>query len=216
MAVDSVRRAFPRCVHTIFNNETLRRFISEHYAAEVVETYDALRPYAYQADLGRYCLLNARGGWYFDLAVVAHTGIEFGDEVEFLAFRELQKHSRTSWACATSVLYSRPNNAVLETAIERIVRNRREGYYGITPLCPTGPTLLGEALAAHRGNPRHVFGDYMELTAAHKNKNRAFVLPDGTILAWGKRAEGGDLTGLGVVGGNDYNKLWEAREIYRT
>ena len=216
MAVDSVKRAFPWCTHTIFGNETLRSFISERYDAEVVETYDALRPYAYRADLGRYCLLNATGGWYFDVGVVAHEGIEVGDEVEFLAFRDIQRNSRTSWACASSVLYSRPKNAVLETAIERIVRNRREGYYGITPLCPTGPTLLGEALAVRRANSRHVLGDVLELTPGHKNKNRAFVLPDGIILAWGKRAEGGDLTSLGVVGGNNYNELWRARQIYRT
>ena len=95
-----------------------------------------------------------------------------------------------------------------------IISNCRDGYYGVTPLCPTGPTLLGEALAAHRANPRHLFGDFLELTPTYPQKNRAFVLDDGAIFAWGKRAEGGDLTALGIRGGNNYNDLWTARKIY--
>ena len=214
--VDSVRRAFPKCRHTLFNDETLRSFIAEHYENDVVETYDALRPYAYKADLGRFCILNVTGGWYFDIAVTVQTGIAVTEGVEFLAFRDIQRSSGTSWACATSVLYSRPGNPVLKTAIDRIVRNHKENYYGVTPLCPTGPSLLGEALALHRGNSRHLFGDFLELTPAHQIRNHAFVLSDGTILAWGKRAGGGNLTRLGVSGGNNYNDLWKARQIYRT
>lgn len=214
--VDTVRRAYPQCRHTIYDNRTLRAFIGEHYDEEVVATFDALRPYSYQADLGRFCLLNAIGGWYFDIAVTVMAGIVVGDGVELLAFRDIQRNSGTCWSCQTAVLYAKPQNDVLRTAIDFIVRNRRENYYGITALCPTGPALLGEALAHHRGNPRHVFGDFLELTPAHEKKNAAFVLPDGMIMAWGKRAAGGDLTALGTHGGNNYNQLWKARRIYRS
>lgn len=213
--VASIHRAFPRCEHTIYGDAALRTFIAGHYAADVVETYDALRPYAYKADLGRLCLLHAIGGWYFDIAVTAQTGIVVGEGVEFLGFRDMQRRTGTTWACAGAVLYSQPRNPVLWTAIERIVTNRREDYYGLTPLCPTGPALLGEALALHRGNPRHLFGDFMELTPTHPNRNAAFVLSDGTILAWAKRAARGDLGTLGVVGGNNFNELWKARQVYR-
>jgi len=214
-AVESVRRALPNCRHTIYDNQRLRAFISEHYDGDVLETYDALRPYSYKADLGRYCLLNVLGGWYFDISVHALLGISLSEQVELLAFRDIQRNSSTSWACSTAVFYSRPMSKVLRTAIDLVVRNRKEDYYGITPLCPTGPTVLGEALAVNRANPRHIFGDLLELTPAHQEKNRAFVLPDGTILAWGKRAAGGDLAALGVSGGNNYNELWKTRQIYR-
>jgi mannosyltransferase OCH1-like enzyme len=212
--VESARKAFPTCTHKIYTYQTLRDFISEHYDGEIVETFDTLRPFAYKADLGRYCLLNAIGGWYFDISLQLLMGATFSDEVEFLAFRDIQKHSRTTWSCMTAAIYSRPNNRVLQTAIDLIVRNRKENYYGVTPLCPTGPTLLGEALAVNRANPRHVFGDFLELTPTHDHKNSAFVLPDGRILAWGKRAPGGDLSTLGVRGGNNYNELWKAHQIY--
>ena len=95
-----------------------------------------------------------------------------------------------------------------------VVRHCREKYYGITPLCPTGPTVLGEALASFRAQPDCVFGDHLELTPSHSDKNRAFVLPDGKILAFTKRAEGGDLEALGASGVNNYNVLWRARKFY--
>jgi mannosyltransferase OCH1-like enzyme len=212
--VDTVRRKFSRCKHTLFDGPALASFIAEHYDRDVVETYDALRPYSYKADLGRFCILNVIGGWYFDIAVTAQTGIVVSEKVEFLAFRDIQRSSGTSWSCQTAVLYARPDNPVLRSAIARIVQNRKDDYYGVTPLCPTGPSLLGEVLAATRGNPRHVFGDFLELTPSHDNRNHAFVLGDGTIVAWGKRAAGGDLTKFGVRGGNNYNDLWRARQIY--
>jgi mannosyltransferase OCH1-like enzyme len=215
-AVSTVKSAFPNDNHTVYNKDSLRQFISDNYNADVLGAYDALRPYSYKADLGRFCLLNTLGGWYFDIGVRVMNPVEVGDRIEFLAFRDIQRFSYTTWACATTVLYSKPDNIALTTAIEMIVNNCHEQYYGITPLCPTGPTLLGAALAANGGNANFVYGDYLELTPTHEQKNRAFVLPDGTIMAWSKPSGGGDLTGVGAKGVNNYNELWAARQAYAT
>lgn len=213
-ATGTVKGAFPNARHTIYSKTTLREFIASNYDAEVLWAYDCLKPYAYKADLGRLCLLNKLGGWYMDIAVRVEVGVDVPHRIEFLAFRDIQRFSHTSWACAAALLYSKPSNPALTTAIQMIVSNCREKYYGITPLCPTGPTLLGEALAANRGNANFVYGDYLELTPAYQQKNRAFVLPNGTIMAWSKPAGGGDLAGLGAKGVNNYNQLWANREVY--
>ena len=213
-ATGTIDQIYPDADHVIYNKETLRAFIEENYPAAVLEAYDTLRPYSYKADLGRFCLLNKLGGWYFDIGVRAVNPVDIGDRVEWLAFRDIQRFSFTSWACATTVIYSKPNSPHLQTAINMIVDNCQEKYYGITPLCPTGPTLLGQALAFHGGNAAHVFGDYLELTPTYQQKNRAFILPDGTIMAWSKPAGGGDLTGLGAKGVNNYNELWASRKAY--
>lgn len=213
-ATNTVSQNFPGADHVIYNKESLRQFIADNYDRDVVWAYDSLRPYSYKADLGRFCILNVLGGWYFDIGVRAANQVEIGDRIKFLAFRDIQRFSFTSWACATTVLYSKPDNAAMTTAIELIVSNCHDKYYGITPLCPTGPTLLGRALAMNGSQADFIYGDYLELTPTHQQKNRAFVLPDGTILAWSKPSEGGDLTGLGARGVNNYNELWHARRIY--
>jgi mannosyltransferase OCH1-like enzyme len=215
-ATGTVRQAFPEADHQIYTKASLRAFIEANYEEEVLWAYDCLKPYSYKADLGRFCLLNKLGGWYMDIAVRMVNPVEVGPRIKFLAFRDIQRFSYTSWACATTVLYSQPDNEALQIAIQAIVNNCKEEYYGITPLCPTGPTLLGRALAAHGGQSDFVYGDYLELTPTHEQKNRAFVLPDGTIMAWSKPSGGGDLTGVGAKGVNNYNELWAAREVYAT
>lgn len=213
-ATDSVKNAFSNSNHTIYNKETLKQFIANNYSEDVLWAYESLRPYSYKADLGRFCLLNKLGGWYLDIAVRMVNPVEVGDRIKFLAFRDIQRFSFTSWACATTVLYSKPDNAALQNAIDLIVKNCKEKYYGITPLCPTGPTLLGQALAINGGQADFVYGDYLELTPTHEQKNRAFVLPNGTIMAWSKPSGGGDLSGVGATGVNNYNELWAKREVY--
>jgi hypothetical protein len=205
-ATSTIDTSFPRAEHVLYDKLTLREFIDANYGGAVLWAYDKLRPYAYKADLGRYCLLNKIGGWYFDIAVRIANPVEIDPPVRFLAFRDIQRFSCTTWACANSAFYSQPNNSALQIAIEQ--------YYGITPLCPTGPALLGKALAMNGSQPDFVYGDHIALTPQYKHTNNAYVLPDGSILAWGKPCRGGDLTSLGASGVNDYNEMWHAKNVY--
>lgn len=213
-ATGTVHQFLPNNNYKLYTKENLRDFIEDNYSADVLASYDSLKPYAYKADLGRYCLLNTLGGWYVDIGVRLAHPVDVGSRIKFLAFRDIQRFSFTSWACSIGILYSQPNNPALQFAIQAIVNNCQEKYYGVTPLCPTGPTLLGAALAANGGQSDFVYGDYLELTANHQNKNRAFVLPDGTIMGWGKPTDGGDLKGLGAKGTNNYNELWAQKQVY--
>lgn len=215
----SVRRAFPEADHTLYDLDTLRAFIAAHYPAKVLRAYDALAPYAYKADLGRYCLLYRLGGWYFDIAVRVQTGFAVPAGIDWIAFQETDTAAaRSSWACCNGVLYARPGSAVMKTAIAQIVQNVKAGYYGITPLDITGPPLLGRALALQGTRAQSLIGSVFNLTPGRRIVNRAYVLPDGEILAWAKpreQAPGGDLTALGAFGVNNYNELWRARRVYQ-
>jgi mannosyltransferase OCH1-like enzyme len=213
-ATSTVKDCFPDADYKLYGREALRELIKSNYDDEVLWAFETLTPYSYKADLGRFCVLNAIGGWYFDIGVRAAAPVEFGDRIKLLAFRDIQRFSFTSFACATTVLYAQPNNHALAIAIRQIVENCKLEYYGITPLCPTGPTLLGQALARHGSDADYIFGDYLELTPAYEQKNCAFVLPNGTIMAWRKAAGGGDLTALGATGTNNYNELWQQRKVY--
>jgi mannosyltransferase OCH1-like enzyme len=210
-----IKAGFPAANYQRFNNESLRAFIEENFDKEVVRAYDSLRSYSNKADLGRYCLLYATGGWYFDMGIRLNTPVELGERIEMLAFREIQKFTGTCWACMTAVLFSKPGNPALMYAIEQIVKNVNNQYYGITPLSPTATPVLGQALAKHGEQANYVYGDFLQLTPTHEKQNTAFVLPDGTILAWGKTANGGDLSAFGAKGVNNYNNLWDERSLYQ-
>ena len=91
-------------------------------------------------------------------------------------------------------------------------------YYGTRSIDPTGPSLLGQAMATHGTCNKHVIGDMLALTPTHQLTNRAFVLPSGNILAWSKPWSSNgpvSLSGLGAEGTNNYKELWAERNIYQ-
>lgn len=214
LLTNTIKDGFPNNDYKRFNNEELREFIAKHFDSEVVKAYNSLQAYSNKADLGRYCLLYAIGGWYFDMGVRLNMPVELGDRIDFLAFREIQKFTGTCWACMTAVLFSKPGNKALEYAIEQIVQNVKNKYYGITPLSNTATPVLGQALAKHGEQANFIYGDFLQLTPTHQKQNTAFVLPDGSILAWGKTTGGGDLSSLGAKGTNNYNTLWHKQALY--
>ena len=57
-----------------------------------------------------------------------------------------------------------------------------------------------------------VVADYVELSPHKAIRNRAFMLPDGQIIAFGKEGNVGTLKG--AVGTNNYNELWQRRQVY--
>ena len=117
----TVKNGFPNNDYKRFNNEELREFITKHFDSTVVKAYDSLQSYSNKADLGRYCLLYAIGGWYFDMGIRLNTPVELADYIEFLAFREIQKFTGTCWACMTAVLFSKPNMDFLVVLILSIM-----------------------------------------------------------------------------------------------
>ena len=51
--ISSVKQCFPTHRYMLYDGESLRASIANHFESEVVTAYDKLRPYAYKADLGR-------------------------------------------------------------------------------------------------------------------------------------------------------------------
>jgi mannosyltransferase OCH1-like enzyme len=214
--IQSVLDILPGYPYKLYGFDQARDFLRSQFEPEVLHSFDALRPYAYKADLLRYCLLYDIGGWYFDIAVKPIESFDLSSHIETIAFRDMQRCTSTNWSCQNSVLFSRPRSSVYETAIKLVLENVRNQHYGINAVCPTGPVLLGKAFALTGESHDRMFGDYMFLTPTHHYKNPAFVFPSGLIFALGKPAEGGDLTELGGLGTNNYNDFYESGTVYAT
>lgn len=210
----TVANCFPTLEHKIYRNKDVEQFLEDHYGEDVIRAYHKVKPYSYKCDLARYCIANVVGGWYFDISLRCLTGIKVPTDCKLLAFRDINRYTHVSWACDGAAFYTPPDNEILDEAIFQIVRNIEEEYYGLTPLCPTGPTAWGKAIAMSDINNKVIFGDAIELTPNHPYKNKALVLPDGMIFAMKKPSHGGDLTTLGATGVNNYNDLWYHEDLY--
>jgi hypothetical protein len=139
--------------------------------------------------------------------------------IEWIVFRDdSPTFTNTTFTCSNALVFAKQGCPVMSEAINMVVENVRSGYYGTRPVDPTGPTLFGRALAMHGPNDNATIGEVIQLTPRHPVKNRAFLLPDGQIMAWAKPkhiAQGGDLSGFGASGVNNYNELWKQKRIYR-
>jgi hypothetical protein len=185
-----------------------RALINDVYGREVLRAFDTLQPFAYKADLARYCIVNHIGGIYIDLAVSDFLGFNVGD-YEFVGFRD-PNSAKTSWKVANNMFYSTKNSPILEASISECVENVRRRFYGKDPHFPTGPSVLGRAVASRSLGVSILIGDYWWL----KRRRNKYILPDRGVIARGK-VGGRYLGGVsGVAGGNNYNAMWRERMIY--
>ena len=223
-ATSSVRTKFKDYTYKLYCLDELRDFIKVNYSRKVLWAYDTLRPYSYKCDLGRFCLLYKYGGWYFDIAIKCLRSINVNRDTDMICFRDEQRHSLTSWAVAGGIIWSKSRNEIMTTAIDLIVQNCEEKWYGRTPLCPTGPALFGEAIAKKNRGKEIIFGyldrpmipftkrNFPYLKKIIKSK---FRLPDNKAFALVKPSNGGDLKALGVSGSNNYNEFWRTNSVYK-
>lgn len=219
-AIASVQNCFSNCQYVRYSGEHLREFIKQHFGSEVVEAYDTLRPYAYKADLGRYCLLYQQGGWYADISIMMRQQVgPVHDSIDLIYFSDLGDGvipNRSLFDVSNSLIYARPQQIVFEHAIATVLRHCRENYYGTSIYCPTGPAVLGAAIASQEHSTSHVNGHLMALTPNHQRRNLSFVLPDGQILALFKKGwmPPGDVLFGKRKGTNNYADLWNQRRVY--
>lgn len=209
------RATFPGMKYKLYGDDDIRDLLASNFDGEVLVAYRSLVPYAYKSDLARFCILHEFDGWYIDIGLrLARINVTIPEGVHLLAFRDILRYAGSSYACAGGVIYARPGHPAIAKAIELILENVKNRYYGVTPFCPTGPGLWGRAIAIVGTDHSYSFGDFMELTPDHPNKNKAMVLPDGSIFAYNKRSAAGDLQALEARGTNNYNDLWQSRSVY--
>ena len=204
----TIKKQFGEENYRLWDLEYARDFLKEQYSNSVLSTFDYLKPYAYKSDLIRYCLINTFGGIYADVSVSRLN--TFSTEGRDMVIFADGNSDRTSWKVGNSFFYSKPNNPILSEAIEQIVSNVRNNYYGHDPHFPTGPSVFGRAIAKYGTEIDLLVGQYWWF----KYRKNKYVLPGNQVVARHKRG-GANKGGIsGIQGGNNYNEMWLSRKIY--
>ena len=218
----SAKRAFSFVPHRLYKNDDIELLICKNFDDRVLESYRKLIPYAYKSDLARLCILFCHGGWYADVGLYfPFPAPKLDERINLVSFREEPRMTpSSSWSVANGLIYAKPRHPVVRRAIDLILSNVEANYYGLTPLCPTGPNVWGRALCDFGVQKNTFYGDFVDLTPLSQIRNRAMILPNGQILAFYKPNNSPDirrnLQSLGAQGTNDFGDLWQQRNIYRT
>ena len=223
-ATQTFKNSFPDHSYTLYNSEMLEEFIENNISKEALEAYLKLKPYAYKADFGKYCLMYKLGGWYSDISLKFLKGIQINN-CDFLGFVDRgEGHiipNSIPYPLQASLFYSKENSNIFAEAIDLIIENCKNEYYGRHPVCPTGPGVLGRAFAINGIKPGNVIGEFTALTPYHEYKNRSYLLPNGEIIAlhknaWFPQSRGGELKSFGAQGTNNYIEMYKNKDIYNT
>ena len=174
-----------------WDNKSLRNFIATTFSGDVLEAYDSLRPLSYKADLGRFCLLYAFGGWYADITLKIVSPLLSELPVKGLGFFRdygpgMPSPMPNSFDVMTSLFCAEAGHPALKQCIDQIVLNVKNKYYGFTSVSPTGPRLFGRVLARFDLRVARQIGHCMPLTQGFKQENLAYVSNSGIIYAWHK------------------------------
>jgi hypothetical protein len=210
--IASVKATYPRARHHLLSGDEVRNFIHGNFSPEVLAAYDLLKPYAFKADLARYCLLYLHGGLYVDVGICLYHSLEMPVDKGIVFFRDITSSSHTSWAVSNGLLRAKPRREEFKLAIDLIVKNCRERHYGLNPLFPTGPVLLGRVFAMIYKPEDYLCGEVRYLPPDYSEKSIGFVSPDSKIIAKRLKPNGGSY--LGLAGANDYCEMWLRKQVY--
>ena len=220
IAMQSVKDCFSHGTHRFLQRPEIESFLIKHFDRDVLDLFRGLVPYAYKADLARYCLLYVYGGWYVDLTLKMLTSLRVNDEIDMIVFADRGCMSMCQpWAVQNGLIYSKPRNPIFLRVIERISANRKRNYYGTSPLCPTGPNCFGIEVASDVSEMNITKGFFQPLTPTFSFNNLMYIAQSGQFIAqhrtsWMSGSQGGDLNAINISGVNNYKELWLAREIY--
>ena len=224
-AIKSFQNSLPNTSYKLYNKEMIEELLQTKFDNEVVNSFHKLKPKAFKADLARYCIGYVYGGWYADITIKMIKSInDFQKNINFLGFVDLGENIKPftlPYPIQSSLFYVAKESKIMEKAIDIIIRNCKEEYYGITATSPTGPGVLGRSIAYFGLEREHVIGHFMPLTPNHINKNRSYILPDGTILAlhkdaWLSSAKAGQISEFGIKDSDNYLELYNKQDIYNS
>ena len=204
--------------HVWHNDSAARDFVARR-CPEALAAYDCLRPNAFRADLWRYCVLFAEGGFYMDAEDVPLVPLQsFVRPCDSLVlandlcpdFSDARKKAAKRGALRpcnfTSVQISFMAAVAglpfFRCAIDRVIAHVQRRYYGPGDLFVTGPPVAGHCLAKLHARMEYT----MELTQG----NAALMLESTPVVRTHLMGQArADLDNPAR-----YNRLWASREIY--
>lgn len=223
MCVKSITDFYGEKEYHLYCGEEIEKIIKFNFDNSVYKSYQKLKPYSYKADLARFCLLYLYGGLYVDLNTRFINIIDenFLNQWNFFAFRDLIGNSVQNWSVSTSIIFSQPKCKVLKQAIEIIVKNCKNEYYGISVLDVTACVVLGQAIILSKEEMSCTNGEIICLNSVMHyapKKSLGFFTDYGDFIALRKPAEVecGDMKTLGFPLTNNYVEMWKNKNVYDT
>lgn len=210
---------YPEAQYKIWGMDDCRIFIKKNFDNSVIEAFDKLTPYAFKADLMRYCLLYKLGGLYIDLSIKLQNRWNIPLDYKVAAFTQMYPNMDSWLNTMQSLLWSEPGRQEWKLAIHKIVRHCSSKYYGPHDHYVTGPALIGYCFAEtmlenDKQTDTQFMGEVRFTETEGEQKTAFFITPNRTLIATKRPKTAGSLIELGINTNNHYPQLWRSKRIY--
>jgi len=217
--IDAVKTLYPTAKHTLWHGEALRELIGNNFDSAVLKSFDRLRPYAFKADLAKYCLLHHYGGLYIDVGLNARCRLNIPTSYGLAAF--LHPKPRCSWLdMSSSLMWACPGRREMTKTIDKIVENCRQRFYGFNPGNITGSTPFGLSCAEtmieqwQDAQPQDQWIGERRRATINGIRKSVFLAKDGSLVAIRRADGGGDWSSIATSGVNNYSEMWHRKQVY--
>jgi mannosyltransferase OCH1-like enzyme len=195
----------PKISFHLYDEDDCRKFIKEHFEVEVLNAYNSLIPCSFKSDLWRFCILYIHGGIYMDIKYRCVNNFKFIALTEKEHFvRDIQDN-----CIYTALIASLPKNELMRKCIYQIVENVKNKYYGISPLYPTGPGLLGKYFTNEERNNLEM---YHGTSSIENRPNEYYIVKNDRIIL--KIYDDYRIEQKIYQTQQNYTILWEEKNIY--
>jgi len=207
--VELLKRQNPEFKHYLYDDNECREFIKNNFEENVLNAYNSLVPGAYKADLWRLCILYINGGVYLDIKFSCVNGfklIELTENEHFVLDRIVCFNTPNPIYNAFMVCKSR--NPFLLLAINKIVGNVKNRYYGFSSLYPTGPGMFSELLLNKNLN--------VNIDLFHHEDNKYLVYKNRFVISIIYPEYNNELEQLyKSINKKKYHDFWNEKNIYK-
>lgn len=139
-----------------FDEHDCDKFILNNYPDYIYKAYKALIPLEYKFDFWKYCILYKYGGIYINDKYIDN--IKLINLINHNFFVSYKDNYYNKLLISTDFIVSKSNNPIFMIAINEIVNNIYNNYYGINTTFPTGSGLLGRLFKENKLTA-HLFHD---------------------------------------------------------
>jgi len=207
--VEKLKEDNPEFEHFLFDDYDCREFIKQYFKKDVLDAFDTLIPGAYKADLWRLCVLYIRGGIYMDIKMECRNNFK----LKYLTMSEHFVKDRIYsfiyyfgyyYGIYNAFMVCKAKNPFLMRCIRIIVKNVKNRNYGVSPLDPTGPMLLGREYKTKNWN--------FPLDMYHSNIDSSIIYKNISILSPYKTYR---IEQKKYTKNKYYGELWKLGKIYK-
>ena len=207
-AHNSWKELNPNYTIRYWNGKDCEKYLLENFGKNHLITFQSLLPYAYKCDFFRYCVIYNEGGFYSDWKQLLLTSLDdiINDSTEFISFYDKGcEYSINNQSVSNAFFGAIPKHPILKDAIDQIILNVKNKYYGNFCLDPTGPYVLGESYKKI----------YKDLSVEEQKKYITGVFSNNYFNIDTKQIIMNKCVNNHWGNGNDYAYLWSINKIYR-